>query len=117
MGTILINSLLKNYFEKYFSFEFRWPWNQQTLPGWIINALLSVIVTGCFPFVNLAFLTLFISICEYHRAFFEMFQMQINKMNEIARAKPLRKIDLKKALVETISFHITVKEYEYLDYF
>lgn len=35
--------------------------------------------------VNYAFLTLSISICEYHRVFYEMFHFQMNDFDEIAK--------------------------------
>lgn len=63
--------------------------------------------------MNPAFLTFFISICEYNRAFYEMFQAQMNRIDEmstVANKNMRQDADIREALCETISFHIAVKE-------
>lgn len=89
----------------------RLPWDQETALGWLFTTIFGVISATYYLFGNPAFLTLFISICEFHRAFRSLFRREINKFNEIAQTKPYSQNEVKQTLCEIISLHISVKEW------
>lgn len=87
------------------------PWNQHSVLGWTVEAIYCVLTVTFYLFINPAFLTLFISICEYHRAFYEMFCYRVKGVGARALDRPYRNYDVKDALYETVSYHIAVKEW------
>lgn len=54
------------------------------------------------------FLSFFIAICGFHRAFYQVFQATIEHINHIHHANPSVKF-LKLKLCEAIRFHINAK--------
>lgn len=61
--------------------------------------------------VNPAFATLFSSICEYHRAFQQMFKARFDEINEQTKLKRFSSVKL--SLIKSISFHLSVKHLFY----
>lgn len=86
------------------------PWNDHHLAGYIANIIFGVCFSVAYLMMSLPFLLFFISICEYHHAFYEMFQLQIDRVRKVAQSKPYRSYDVKKSLADSISFHISAKE-------
>lgn len=80
------------------------PWNQRALFGWITEVFFSAIALASYLLVNVAFLTLFGSLCEYHRAFYQMFQDQMNRMDELHQNN-----DIKQQLHQSILHHGSVQ--------
>lgn len=88
----------------------RFPWNQHCLTGWMAEIVVNLSLAVSYTSVNPAFLTLFISFCEYHRAFYEIFRDQFDKINKMVQKTKLSRInDVKEAVYGTIAFHISVK--------
>lgn len=83
------------------------PWNQNTLWGWFNEILFSAVAGGSYLFVNPAFLTLFISICQHHRAFNQMYRAQINQVDRLTGIKPHRWFEMKKAFHKSMSLRIS----------
>lgn len=87
---------------------FRLPWNQHTVRGWIGETVFSVISSSLYLFTNVVFLTFFIGICEFHRAFLQYFvglTMKIeNSVGNDGR-------DMKTKLCDIINFHIAIKRF------
>lgn len=94
---------------KYNLFSFRLPWDQHSVEGWLMEVIFCLITVGFFVFVNPSFLTFFISICEYHRAFYKMFQGQINEVDVMVQMRPCQYQAVKKMLHQSISFHVSAK--------
>lgn len=87
------------------------PWNQQTLSGWMGEMTFSIIVVIGYLTANPAFLGLFISFCEYNRAFYEVFHNQFNLIDALVEsAAPKHNQKVKKMIIEAIKFHVSVKE-------
>lgn len=86
------------------------PWNQRTILGWIAEGIYSMIAVGFYLIIAPKFLALFVSVCEYHRAFYQMFELQINEVDRMAQTKPFRYREIKQLLSESVSFHISVKK-------
>lgn len=58
--------------------------------------------------MNTPFLSFFTSICEYHRAFYQMFGAQIDIVDQFVKEKR-RTSDIKMALLKAISIHVSAK--------
>lgn len=87
------------------------PWNQQTIFGWMGEVTFSIILVIGYLTANPAFLGLFISFCEYNRAFYEMFHNQFDVINASAKSSDRKnKHTVKILIIEAIKFHISVKE-------
>lgn len=93
----------------YYPFNYAFPWNQHTLPGWTFLVFFSASTCTSYLFVIPAFLTFFISICDFHGAFYKMFQGQVNGIDRIAATKQHQSGDVKKLICESIVFHISAK--------
>lgn len=90
---------------------FRLPWDQFTTIGWIFEQIYCDITLVPYLLVILLFLTFFVSICEYHRAFYELFQSQIDEVNfEVLGNSYQTYYYVKKSLRKSIFFHISVKK-------
>lgn len=89
--------------------RFRLPWNQKCVLGWIVETIYTETYTIAYLSVNPAFLTLFISFCHYHRAFYKMFELKFQKIDELIETKPNHKYEIKKMILDSISFHLSVK--------
>lgn len=89
--------------------NYSWPWSQHSLLGWIAEIILSMIVSIFYLSTVPTVLTFFISICEYHWAFYEIFQTHITDMNCIIEKKSFRIDDVNRSICKLISFHIDVK--------
>lgn len=87
------------------------PWDQNTLPGWIGEAFFSILATFAFCLIIPPILSLFVSICEYHCAFYKMFRHQITKINA-AGYKPMPIARIKDIIQEAILLDVSSKMYE-----
>lgn len=57
------------------------------------------------------FLSFFIAICGFHRAFYQVFQATVEQIHYIQQANPsVKVIFLKLKLCEAIRFHVTAKK-------
>lgn len=84
-----------------------WPWNQQTIANWIAEMLISI-ASGCaYLIITGAFLTFFIAICQYHKAFQEYFQALIVQCDTVNQSDPAT---LHQLLCKAVRFHTTTKE-------
>lgn len=84
----------------------RLPWNQRSLLGWFYETIFSVVSSSLYLHTNVVFLTFFIAICEFHRAFLSYFVITMQKnqnMNDKNRIKRL--------LCDVIQYHISTKKY------
>lgn len=80
------------------------PWNQETLFGYF-GEILTIVVTGeGYILTNGAVLLLFISLCMHFRAFFEIFQHSMKKLEH-----PDQKQNYKQILCEIIRSHNLAK--------
>lgn len=87
------------------------PWNQQTIFGWMAEMTFSIILVIGYLTTNPAFLGLFISFCEYNRAFYEIFHNQFDVINGSAKSTERKhNHKVKILIIEAIKFHISVKE-------
>lgn len=90
---------------------FRLPWEQHTFEGWMADVVFGSFLTTFYMITNPAFLTLFVSICEYHRAFYKMFKAKLDQIissgKAMAKAKS-HQSTIKNNIKETILFHISV---------
>lgn len=89
----------------------RLPWNQKTIAGWLVEVVYSIFAAASLSFINPAFLTFFISICEYHGAFSEMFQHQLNDIDQITRNNAYNITKVKQLLFKTVSMHVSAKKW------
>lgn len=110
------------YFDKRFALKidfqpissiFRLPWNQHTVRGWIGETVFSVISSSLYLFTNVVFLTFFIGICEFHRAFLEYFNaLMIEVDNPNGNECPnSHGCDIKTMLCNIINFHVAIKRF------
>lgn len=82
------------------------PWPQQTLLGYFIEVVLSIVSTQMYLIPNGAFLLLFISFCLFYEAFYMQFWHFARKLNQSRHNE-----DQKKNTVELIAYHNSVKMY------
>lgn len=95
-----MNSLISDHS---FMTNLRFPWNQNCLTGWMADTVIYISLIVSYTLVNPAFLTLFISFCEYHRAFYEIFQSQFDKINKLSQeTKLFHNNGIKEAVYKTI---------------
>lgn len=83
------------------------PWNQHTVKGWAAEALIGTFTPFFYFLADPTFLTLFISICEFHRAFYEIFRVQ---MDALSMLDPCKRDEIKASLYKSILFHASVKK-------
>lgn len=86
-------------------FSCSFPWNQNTPLGYIGEALFFNIGGQAYAIVNGVFLILFISMCFYHRTFYDMIYHSIDKWNH--QIKNHCPDDILRRLIR---FHISIKE-------
>lgn len=98
--------LMKSIFQKIFFFSFRLPWNQHTLIGWMVETIFYLNSASTFLFVNAVFLTFFITICEYHSAFYELFRSEIERMNGMIELDQ----NVKRIICDSIKLHAAAKK-------
>lgn len=87
-----------------FQFDFRLPWNQHTVRGWIYETVFSVISSSLYLFTNVVFLTFFIGICEFHRGFLNYFDVLVTRIKNGSDNQ-----NIKTLLCDTITYHIAIK--------
>lgn len=85
------------------------PWDQLSFFGWLIEIILSVIATIVYLIVSPAILTFFVWICEYHFAFYGMFEARIREVDAKVKHNMFSEKNIKKSLSESIAFHVSVK--------
>lgn len=86
------------------------PWEQNTLNGYMTEQFFSALYIGSYDVIVTALLTYFVSICNYHRAFYEMFQIQIDNINAEIDTRPFSIDRIKNLMHESITYHISCKE-------
>lgn len=106
MCQTIYQQLKSNHFIK-MSTYFRWPWNQETINGWIIDKGMAFLTGLSYFSVNAMFLTFFISNCEYCRSFHGYYQSIIEDIDQID-SNDLKALD--KAWGRVVTFHITIKQ-------
>lgn len=84
---------------------FRWPWNQQMAFNWIIDNIISTLAAAIYLTINGTFLSFFITICAYHRAFYEYFRSMIEECNNSHDNETMKRL-----LHGSIRFHISIKQ-------
>lgn len=89
-------------------FILRFPWNQQTLYGWIIETILNSTGFTSYIFYCFSFLSFFIGIVEYQRAFFTQFKILYDRLNSCSGQKYL---EAESRLIRTIQFHVMMIRY------
>lgn len=70
--------------------------------------MLSLSIIPNYFIMNTSFLSFFTSICEYHRAFYQMFEAQISRVDQFSKENH-RPLHTKMALFKAISIHISAK--------
>lgn len=87
----------------------RLPWDQNTITGWMLEMAYHMDVFLFYFFVSFSVLTLFISICEFHRSLYELFDHLIAEfdMNETNKSDEI--YQLKVCLRDTIVLHTSAK--------
>lgn len=87
----------------------RLPWDQHTSWGWFAEVVGSWAFATAYLSVDSAFLTLFMSICEFHKAFYKMFRYKVGQLggNECKQKK-----DVKQILHEAIFIHVSAERLE-----
>lgn len=80
------------------------PWNQQTPIGYIAETCLSMMICEAYLFVNGSIFQLFIAFCLHHRAFYQIFQYNLFKLERIQDDGKV-----KEQLCKLIRFHIEIK--------
>lgn len=68
-------------FTSFYSDKRRLPWDQTTPWGYFGETLYHLFVGEMYLLTNGAFLLLFISLCLHHRAFYQMFDNFVRKMD------------------------------------
>lgn len=82
------------------------PWDQHTSYGWFAEVVGSWAFATSYLSVDSAFLTLFMSICEFHNAFFKMFQFKVGQLSE---NNSIQKNDVRKILHDAIFIHVSAE--------
>lgn len=102
MVEIVLTKSLKNCY--------RLPWNQTSLFGYAGEIVYDVLIGETYLIAG-SFMLFFIALCQHHQAFYQMFEHKLNKLKRRNEIK-----DKQKILRDLIRFHITVKEYEHVDF-
>lgn len=99
------NANFGNYFLIFYKyFHFRFPWDQQTLIGYLAEIFLVIYIAGFYVVINGLFITLFISMCLQHSAFYKMFRHFVQKLDD-----PGKNRDNEELICKLIEFHTTTK--------
>lgn len=71
----------------------RLPWDQYTIPGWIGMLTFLLLSGGIYFLLNTVFLSLFASICEFHKVFYLNTKRLLSKLDDLAddRSKKRKK--------------------------
>lgn len=93
-----------HYFLWFDGIDFRLPWNQRTLIGWVAEVIFSLLAVLSFFIPNFAFVTFYIAIGELYSAFLSLFCV---KMDKISHTKGDSQV--KHLICELINFHILAK--------
>lgn len=81
------------------------PWNQTTLAGYLGEDFYIFFAAVAFNVIAGVIFLLFVSICIYHSAFYQMFEHSINKWNQNINGDQ----NDEQFIFDLISFHIEVK--------
>lgn len=82
------------------------PWNQETLLGYILESIHDCIIVVLFFFINAPIVLLFISICVHCQAFCKMFRDTTRKIDRAHTNENRTKL-----ICQLVRFHTIVKEY------
>lgn len=80
------------------------PWNQKTPLGYLGELCVSIAAAGSYFIVSGTLLTLFISMCLHHNAFYEMFVHSVRALDHMNSVR-----NEKMHLCELIRFHTSIK--------
>lgn len=94
-------------------FDFSFPWNQKTLYGWIIETILNSTGFTSYIFYCFSFLSFFIGIVEYQRAFFTQFKILYDRLNSCSGQNY---VEAESHLIRTIRFHVMMIKYGNLNF-
>lgn len=84
----------------------RLPWNQQTAYGYFWEICFSILASLHFLISNAAVLIFFISMCLHHRAFYQIFQQSVGKLEYCDKYR-----NDSKFICELVRYFVLVKEY------
>lgn len=110
MNALILLSQLNFEFKKCVILSYRLPWNQNTLQGWMIETLYSSFFSACYCLMAPLFLILFVSVCNYHDAFYKLFRFQIANIDATAGFEPFPTVRIMETMHQSISLHISAKE-------
>lgn len=82
------------------------PWNQHTLTGYFAELFYSVVASFIFILVMAVLLLLFISVCGYHCAFYDMYHELLDRWDYSDQ-----NANHQEHLANVIRFHVLIKEY------
>lgn len=82
------------------------PWNRETPLGYAGEIIYFLWTAEGYIFVNAAIVLLFVAICLHHRAFYEMYCYELNKLNCVDKHRNNQQF-----LSDLIEFHISFKKY------
>lgn len=80
------------------------PWDQTTLLGWTVETIISVLAGCAYLLINNTFMSFFVGICYYHRAFRAHIEELIEKIDYKNGQRKAKSI-----LTETIQFHYSAR--------
>lgn len=90
---------------------FSLPWNQHTFFGWVLEQSTCLLGSMAYFLVTGALMSLFIAICEFHKAFYKYLHHLVTSIDELGDSKPeMFKLRSKQILCQTIRFHVSAKE-------
>lgn len=99
------SNINENLIIRYFlSIRFSLPWDQHTPFGYFLAIFYDVAVAATY-LIPVPFILLFISFCQFHHAFYQMFQHSIRKLGQREEV-----LDNAVLLRELIQFHVETKE-------
>lgn len=82
------------------------PWDQHTPTAYIIEMFFNLFSLQIYTLISGVIMFLFISLCLYHRAFYQMFRQSAGELKTSDR-----KSYHKKYIFKLLQLHITTKKY------
>lgn len=86
-------------------YKYTVPWDQKTFFGWAASSTYCMTAAGAFAFVNSMFISFFVGITNYFRAFSLIFRAIVNETNLNNESSYEAYTNTKKSLCEAILFH------------
>lgn len=85
-------------------FSYRLPWNQHTKTGFVIEIFFDGFGAISYFCINSTYLTYFIALCTYHRAFQQMIKALLDKLKERNTPRQAKQI-----LIDVVRVHNNAK--------